>query len=527
MKSNLFLIAIFGLTIFFFASCNQEDNNSFVDQPISFSSMVAGEQVDPQTRVIGSSWSKNDAIGVFMKKAGSELSLENVLNNANNIKYLTPNGNQYFNPANTSQNIYFPENGEAVDFISYYPFQENLNNYIYKIDITNQNSQEAIDLLYSNNAINQSKESFKVDLSFSHQLIKLKFNITTNDKIKSLDGLTVTIYQIPTKADFELATGKIIIDDTSITNIECKTIITGVTATSEAIIIPIISGNLPSVTFKLPSGEKFTYQFPSSIKFEQGNSYTYDIVLKGNGGSVQPNYGWFETPVKKSIDNTVFISHNLTSRNARNYSMLYDTKNRMAYWVAYPLHSFYLGDSGRSDEWQYDPQITYDYQPFLEKGFGINNIDRGHQIPSGDRTYNRAENATTFYYSNMTAQHSRLNQGIWANLENKIRTWTKSCDTMYVVTGAMITSKYDTTIEYVKDNAGKNVAKPKYYFKALAQKVGTNYYTIAYKMDNDQPQSSSFDSYRLTVKDLEEETGFTFFPNLNNEKEKIESSRWQ
>lgn len=126
----------------------------------------------------------------------------------------------------------------------------------------------------------------------------------------------------------------------------------------------------------------------------------------------------------------------------------------------------------------------------------------------------------------MTAQHSRLNQTIWANLEAQIRTWTQRCDTMYVVTGAMITTHTNKQIEYVTDNNGAHVARPKYYFKALAQKRGSEYYTIAYKMNNELP-SSGYDSYRLTVKELEEETGFTFFPAVSKQaKETIETSKW-
>ena len=119
----------------------------------------------------------------------------------------------------------------------------------------------------------------------------------------------------------------------------------------------------------------------------------------------------------------------------------------------------------------------------------------------------------------MTAQASRLNQGIWANLETKVRTWTAQCDTMYVVTGAMPTSETDNLLDFARDNDGKDIAKPKYYFKALAMKKGAEYYTIAYKIDNATPPSgSTFDTYRLTVSELEKATGFTFFPDLDNTK---------
>lgn len=129
----------------------------------------------------------------------------------------------------------------------------------------------------------------------------------------------------------------------------------------------------------------------------------------------------------------------------------------------------------------------------------------------------------------MTAQVSRLNQGIWATLEGKVRTWMTQCDTMYVVTGAMPTTETDKSITYTKDNEGQDVAVPKYYFKALAMKKGTAYYTIAYKMDNViPPTGASYTSYQLTVKDLEQMTGFTFFPDLTDtQKGNIDASIWK
>lgn len=526
MKIKRILLTSLGFTLFILSSCNKEEEYQIDEpQPVKFVSSVAGEEVN-STRAIGNSWSVNDAIGIYMKKTGSELNAGNILNNASNIQYITPTGNQNFNPPNGTPGIYFPGN-ENVDFIAYYPYQTHIDNYIYKVDISNQESLEKIDLLYSNNAVNQGKTSDQVSMSFSHQLAKLQFDVTTNNMVSILNGLTVTVSGVNTKADFNLATGQLTVNADSKQTFIAHTTVSGSTARSEAIILPTDGGIAMKVTFTLPGGSKFEHTFAADKKFEKGQNYTYQIVLNGSGGEIKENYGYFETPIKTSIENTVFVLHQLPSRKGRNYSMLYDTKNRMAYWVAYPLHAYYMGSQSRTDAWQYDPKINNSFQPLLSSGWGINNTDRGHQIPSADRNYNYAENATTFYYSNMTAQHSRLNQNAWANLESKIRNWTSNCDTMYVVTGAMITTKTDKQIEYVKDNAGDNIARPKYYYKALAQKIGDKYYTLAFKMDNKQPDNNDYNIYRLTVAALEEETGFTFFKGLGDDvKGTINTTIW-
>ncbi len=246
-------------------------------------------------------------------------------------------------------------------------------------------------------------------------------------------------------------------------------------------------------------------------------------------GGYSYNGNYFEIPKDTSIANCIKITRFLPALRSkmRNYTMLYDTNMKLAYWVAYPLHENYLGSTSRTDQWAFDPSIATNLQPSIFSGFS--GYDRGHQIPSADRTYNAEDNYTTFYFTNMTAQNSTLNQGIWADLEGQVRTWTKSCDTMYVVTGAIIKTTTSPTINYVYDNIGAKVALPKFYFKALAQKRGSSYYTVAYKMDNTTPSSSaSFTSYRISVKQLEQETGFTFFPALTEaNKSVIDVNVWK
>ena len=239
----------------------------------------------------------------------------------------------------------------------------------------------------------------------------------------------------------------------------------------------------------------------------------------------KPVVRFTEIPELSHIEHTIFITHYLPEEdrgNVRNYSILYDTIQKISYWVAYPLHEMYLGNSGRSEAWNYDPLVARHLQPRAHSG--IAGFDRGHQLPSADRTYSRAGNATTFYFTNMTAQNASLNRGVWATLENNIRTWTERCDTLYVVTGAMTNNE----MTYAKDNDGRDMAIPTYYYKALAQKIGDHYFTIAYQFDNVAPVSRNIDAYQMTVRELERKTGYVFFPTLpKHAKDSIEIEYWQ
>lgn len=243
--------------------------------------------------------------------------------------------------------------------------------------------------------------------------------------------------------------------------------------------------------------------------------------------------GWMELPAVEDEEGRAFIYHTaeVDGQQKRNYSMLYDAAGRIALWVAYPLCGDYIG-SGRTDAWGYDPKIPDEYEPLLNHGWPERGFDRGHQIPSGSRNANTAMNCQTFYYTNMTAQVSRFNQGLWANLENRVRGFVSVCDTLYVVTGPIFDSGEPE--RWTEDNAGNPVAVPDGYFKAvLSYNISTStYYSVAFVYDNEEySRSNPTASDMCSVSEVEAITGFTFFNNLpqsvaRSVKNQCEPERW-
>lgn len=236
---------------------------------------------------------------------------------------------------------------------------------------------------------------------------------------------------------------------------------------------------------------------------------------------------WMELPALPSVSNIpngyAYVSHYTTDKvgnNVRNYSMLYDAYYKVALWVAYPLASNYFGSTKRTDKWAYDPKIPTSMQPRLTSGWGVGlGFDRGHQLPSADRTCSLNANEATFFFSNMTAQASMLNQRIWERLENQGRTWAGQCDTLYIVTGGVLKTTSNTTVTYTPDNDGKSIAVPKAYFKVFLKReissgVST-YSSIGFWYENrDYGAISPQPEHVKSVAEIETLTGFTFFPQL-------------
>lgn len=255
---------------------------------------------------------------------------------------------------------------------------------------------------------------------------------------------------------------------------------------------------------------------------------TCTLVQKAGGGDepeppvVQPGDvpGWMELPI---VEGGLEYHNNFFSMNGkryRNYSYGWDKKALVAHWVAYPLCPLYLGSQKRTDEWAYDPNVPQSQQPVLFRGFGGGGYDRGHQLPSADRTCCREANEQTFYFTNMTPQRGvNFNQKIWASFETRVRDWSRNADTLYVVTGCVVKGSTLTA----RDNDRKSVTVPVGYFKALlwysksstvtAQNAG--YRAAAFYLEHKDYSQTGIDrSMSMSVDELEEMVDMDFFPNL-------------
>ena len=528
MKSLLGIM----LSLSILQSCQNDETgiiqNEVNKQGITFSSIIDDA---PNSRAYDTSWEKNDVIGLFMYASNAKTNLL-----ATNIPYVTSNGDGYFVSQHTP--LQYPEGNTPVDFIAYYPYNENINDYnSYSIDLSDQTQQSALDLMTAVNLTNRDQTLPQGNLQFKHLLAKLVLNLKSTSR-NSLKGIKASISGLQVKGTANLGEGTITPSGEATT---FSLYIDEEATKAEAILLPqALTGNLKIKLELNGQSKEITTQIAGSI--EQGNKYICNVNISSKGGEIttdpQAKYiRWAETPLitesQLAQSNIKYITHytgetytNSTHSGIkiRNYSMLYDTNLKMAYWVAYPLCSWYLGETGRTDAWDYDPELTESLQPNLGKG--INGYDRGHQIPSGDRTRSRSINEQTFYYTNMTPQiGSKMNQTIWADLEKAVRGWSSATDTLYVITGAMPTTTTDKTIKYVQDNSGKNMAVPKYYFKVLARKVSGQYQTVGYKLDNTSYSDRNYNIGLVSVKELEEMTGFTFFPDVPEITESVKSQK--
>ncbi len=531
MKKKNLLWSVFLLLVL--GACDKTAQQVVDDEKqtvVQFTSVVEGDAV---TRATGSSWAANDRIGVFMKQAGGTLGAGTIVGEGDNVPFITKQGNGNF--LSDGKAIEYPSDGSAVDFIAYYPYQSTLDNYIYKVDVTNQSKPEEIDLLYADNLTNRTATSTTGNLQFYHQFSQLVLNLSSSDNT-DFSNLSVTISGVKTKANFNLVDGSLTVDEKSIATVTMRR----VGNAAEAILLPANTINGIKLTLTL-NGKTKEITLPTSItSLEQGAKHIFSVNIKNGGSQVDPEEGkyakWRETPVitKNMLEksNIKYINHYMPdNKKYRNYSLLYDTNLKMAYWVAYPIYEGCVGSFQRQDDWIEDPELDGSLQANFNKAGDMfkRGYNRGHQIPSKDRTGNGAMNATTFYYTNATPQKANMNGQIWARLEDAVRRWNSSVDTVFVVTGAMAKESENDVVKYEVDCKNGKVVVPKYYYKAVARELGSTFYTIAFKIPNDDAIAGrDYMDYACSVEDLEKITGFTFFPTLSADiKRQCDKSKWR
>ena len=226
------------------------------------------------TRAADDHWDENDAIGVYMVNADNSI-VEGVENKRYKIIDKT-NGN--FAPDGETNTAYFPESGDAVNVVAYYPQGDVLENKL-SLDLANQGEQPRIDLM-SAKAEDASKSNPNIKLEFKHRLTKLFFEIEGD---VNTNGIHAAIDNQYTDIQYDILNDKLLIADGS----EKKDIVMkywnlGNYRFTEAIVLPNDENNSAEdrkLTFQL--NEKiFNATISNTTTFEPGKKYTYTVKFE-------------------------------------------------------------------------------------------------------------------------------------------------------------------------------------------------------------------------------------------------------
>ena len=196
------------------------------------------------------------------------------------------------------------------------------------------------------------------------------------------------------------------------------------------------------------------------------------------------------------------------------YTLSYNEDAEQPSYVAYELTRAEVLNTNteRDDDFRADPMVltgSAELDDYRRSGY-----DRGHMAPAADFRWSEEAMSDTFYLSNMSPQDPSFNRGIWADLEAAVRVMAYENNSVYVVTGPVLT---DGPYETIGDN---KVAVPKQYYKVILDYEEPGIKAIGFILPN-EGSSKSLESFATTVDEVEKLTGLDFYPSLPDDQEEI------
>lgn len=198
------------------------------------------------------------------------------------------------------------------------------------------------------------------------------------------------------------------------------------------------------------------------------------------------------------------------------FTLSYNEGYELASWAAYQLTPEQVKATGTfKEKYQEDPLVTTgsaSTKDYKDAGFIM-----GQLVPPQDLVISSDAAQETFYTSNTVPHKPVFNRNIWKNLEKLIREWAKEGNTLYIVSGPVLTDAPFGTF-------GPNkISIPEQYYKVVLDFRGER--AIGFKFRNNV-SSGALKSFAVSVDELEKITGIDFFHTLPDVmEEKIEASK--
>lgn len=302
------------------AGCDDENNEpggNDSNAAIITASISTSHDVAPPTRASGTTWAKDDRIGITATTTGGQTV-------ATNIQYTTPAGDGAFTPVNTTdQNdgIRFSGKGEHT-FTAYYPYKGDNGTLpgddgVIEIKMSSEHfapeKQAEIDYLWG--TATASSANPKANITFRHCMSRLLLHFVEGDGVTfPAGGLKFELNLFSSSGWFNIRTGEVEADAISqmVTNIPVPS-----SGTGSYILLPQDEpGLLLTVTI---NGREFSASLgdylpnmasnPGKKGLEPGITYEFTITVKRKGLDVKAETGdvpWQDGILTTTIDGKEF-----------------------------------------------------------------------------------------------------------------------------------------------------------------------------------------------------------------------------
>jgi endonuclease G len=197
------------------------------------------------------------------------------------------------------------------------------------------------------------------------------------------------------------------------------------------------------------------------------------------------------------------------------YVLSYNNDKGGPNWVSWHLVASDIGDVERQNNFHPEQSLPKGFTRVTPDDYTGSGFDRGHVCNSKDRTQTEDDNSETFSMANMLPQTPDLNRQVWESLESYSRTLAQKGNQLFIVAGGYGSAK--TIGRANKVNVPTNCWKiilvlPEDTDISQADKSAR---VIAVDMPNTTGIAQDpWKKYVVTVKDIEQRTGYHFFSDL-------------
>jgi endonuclease G, mitochondrial len=198
----------------------------------------------------------------------------------------------------------------------------------------------------------------------------------------------------------------------------------------------------------------------------------------------------------------------------KGYLLSYSIENKTPIWVIEHLTDEKAkGTIPRYNKFQPDPDLEEGERAELSD-YKSSGYDKGHMAPAADMRWDQQAMEECFYLSNMVPQVGKgMNQGIWKNLEEKVRDWAIERGDLFIFTGPI----YDSGD---KKSIGENkVAVPSHLYKIIYDPHKAE--AIAFIMPNEKLDTADMPNYIVTIRNVEAKTGLDFLSDLDKDVQNV------
>jgi endonuclease G, mitochondrial len=222
------------------------------------------------------------------------------------------------------------------------------------------------------------------------------------------------------------------------------------------------------------------------------------------------------TPTNITPDNYLMVKNQ--------YALSYNRSQGTPNWVSWQLNSSWLGNVDRQNNFRPDNTLPVGWERVTPSMYTGSGYDRGHIVPSADRSQTPEDNSATFLMTNIVPQSPDNNRNTWGNLEDYCRELIKQGKELYIIAGPLGNLgeplKGKVTVPQTTWKIVVVVDKP----GASLQDITATTRIIAVNIPNRQGINREWRTYRVSVDELEQLTGYDFLANISpNIQEVIES----